>query len=281
MKKTLINLLIIALIFTISFTSLALASNNTTGTSARLNFFAAFFQKITSFFDFGFLKKHKEITSVSIPTSTSSSIPADTPSTQQSIDKKISNNAAIENNDNKKEIEKLKKEIEDLKNKANQSTSKPTSQINTASGASIEETIKQKDESYKIISLNITPNFDSAHFEWATTFPSESKLFFWEDGNSLKNFSQSSTGISFTHLIDLKDLLPDTKYYFQIEAIADEGATTSEGYFKTLPVNDWVIKASSLNPNKSCSELTSVLNGEDEIKMCEAYFKKYKKSLNL
>ena len=277
MKKTLINLLIVVLIFAINFTPLALASDNTMGTSARLNFFAAFFQKITSFFDFGFLKRHKEITPTSVSTSTSSSIPADTSSTQQSIDNEVSDNTGIENNDHKKEIEKLKKEIEDLKNKANQSTTKPTSQVNAASGASTEGITKQKDESYKIISLNITPNFDSAHFEWATTFPSESKIFFWEDGNSLKNFSQSSTGISFTHLIDLKNLLTDTKYCFQIEAIADEGATTTEGCFKTLPVNDWVIKASNLNPNKSCSELAHALNNEEEIKMCEAYFKKYKK----
>ena len=175
------------------------------------------------------------------------------------------------------EIEKLKKEVEDLKNKANQSTNKSTTQINAVSNAST-ETTKQKDESYKIISLNITPNFDSARFEWATTFPSESKVFFWEDGDSQKNFSQSPTGISLTHMIDLGGLLTDTKYCFQIEAISNEGATTTEGCFKTLPVNDWVIKASNLNPNKSCSELAHVLNNEEEIRMCEAYFRKYKKS---
>ena len=159
MKKISINLLIAALIFTISFSSFVLASDNTTSTSAHLNFFTAFFKKITSFFDFGFFKKHKEIMPTCVSTSTSSTISTNTPSTQQLINNKVYDNAAIENNDNKKWIEKLKKEIEDLKNKANQSTTKSTSQINTANGTLTEETAKQKNEGYKIISLSIASNY--------------------------------------------------------------------------------------------------------------------------
>lgn len=73
---------------------------------------------------------------------------------------------------------------------------------------------------------------------WSTTVPASSVIKYGTDPNSLSQTAQAPWG-STTHRVDIKNLQPNTQYYFEVVSSQAHGTGTmaqgGEGQFRTVP----------------------------------------------
>jgi len=84
----------------------------------------------------------------------------------------------------------------------------------------------------QVSSVNITTTINSAKIEWQTDKPVESKIFLSGGGLSSKVYN-SESGFSTRHSASISDLLNNTEYSYEIEAISDSAVAKKSGFFKT------------------------------------------------
>jgi hypothetical protein len=97
----------------------------------------------------------------------------------------------------------------------------------------------------------------SAHLEWSTNVPTESKLFFSLNGSTQVAASQS--GNSTFHMVDLQTLPANTTVSYTIEAIAGQQVQKTSGTFSTsAPVP---LVPTSFDIPSSPTNLEQVLGG--------------------
>ncbi len=80
-----------------------------------------------------------------------------------------------------------------------------------------------------IASVNVTSSLSSAHIEWQTNIPTNSKIFL-----SSKVYS-SESGLSTRHIVNATGLTSDTTYSYEIEAIVGDQVVKKQGSFTTKP----------------------------------------------
>lgn len=121
-------------------------------------------------------------------------------------------------------------------------------------------------ESLEITSFNAIPSEHSAKIEWYTNIPTDSKVFFTEPNGSLRIIT-SKSGNSTHHLAEISNLILNTKYTYEIEAIARLHAKKIAGDFRTLPQTFFVKAISSpTDPNDIMPFLQFSSNGTVTIK---------------
>lgn len=96
-------------------------------------------------------------------------------------------------------------------------------------GQPLTQTTTTKSEEVSTVKVNptlslslgqVTKTTESAHMQWATTIPSESKVFLTETGSTNTQVIASQSGLSTNHLVSIEHLVPNTTYRFTVEAIS-------------------------------------------------------------
>lgn len=76
---------------------------------------------------------------------------------------------------------------------------------------------------------------DTAHIEWDTSIPSDSKIFVTLPPAGSPQVIPSASGTSTHHFVDLTGLAPSVRYNYTIEAVAGEQDQQLSGWFVTMP----------------------------------------------
>ncbi len=112
-----------------------------------------------------------------------------------------------------------------------QSTTPAVTPIATTQSNQPDQQISQTDV-LSITPGKVTTTINSAHVEWDTNLPTDSKMFLTQGGST--QIIPSESGQSPHHIIDATGLLPGTQYSYTIEAIAGTQDQKVNGVFTTL-----------------------------------------------
>ncbi len=120
-----------------------------------------------------------------------------------------------------------------------QSTTPAVTPIATTQSTQPDQQIPQA-SALSITPDKVTTTINSAHVEWDTNLPTDSKMFLAQGGST--QIIPSESGQSTHHIIDATGLLPGTQYSYTIEAIAGTQDQKINGVFTTLlPVASGIV----------------------------------------